>query len=137
MSSGRSSHVTLMRWLRFNAVGGIGIAIQLAVLAALKGGLHLNYLAATALAVEAAVINNFLWHERWTWADRASAGRSFPRFVKFNLSTGVLSIVENVALMKALVSWGHLPYLPANLLAIAICTVANFLLSDRFVFGPA
>lgn len=136
MRSG-GSPVILMRWLKFNAVGGIGICIQLAALAALKGGLHLNCLAATALAVEAAVVNNFLWHECFTWADRINGAGSATRFLKFNLSTGLLSIVENVALMKALVAWGHLPYLPANLLAISICSVANFLLSDRFVFGPA
>jgi hypothetical protein len=41
-----------------------GVGVQLAVLAAMKSVQHLNYLLATALAVEAAVIHNFLWHER-------------------------------------------------------------------------
>ena len=65
---------TAIRWLKFNLVGGIGIAVQLLALVLLKTGLHLNYLVATALAVETAVIHNFLWHERFTWADRAGAG---------------------------------------------------------------
>ena len=59
-----------MRWLKFNLVGGFGIVVQLAALLGLKSGLHLGYLPATALAVEAAVIHNFFWHERYTWADR-------------------------------------------------------------------
>ncbi len=49
---------TGLRWLKFNAVGGIGIAVQLVLLLGLKAGFHLNYLLATALAVEAAVVHN-------------------------------------------------------------------------------
>ena len=71
---------TAMRWLKFNLVGGIGIAVQLLILVVLKAGLHFNYLIATALAVEIAVIHNFLWHERFTWADRSGAG--FTRFLQ-------------------------------------------------------
>ena len=48
-------------WLKFNTVGAIGIGVQLAALAALKSGLELNYLLATGLAVEAAVLHNFVW----------------------------------------------------------------------------
>ena len=63
------------RWWKFNAVGAMGIVVQLAVLSVLKSGLGMNYLAATALAVEATVVHNFFWHERYTWADRASSAR--------------------------------------------------------------
>ena len=122
-----------MRWLKFNAVGGIGIAVQFAVLSALKSVLGLNYLAATSLAVEAAVIHNFLWHQRFTWADRP-AGMGWARFVRFNLTTGVFSIAGNLALMRLLVDASGLPYLAANGIAIATCSVANFLMSDRLVF---
>ena len=124
---------TGVRWLKFNAVGAGGIVVQLAVLALLKSGLRLDYLAATACAVEAAVIHNYLWHERFTWADRAS-GSSWARFLKFNLSTGLFSIVGNVLVMKGLVGGAHLNYFVANILTIATCSVVNFLVSDRFVF---
>jgi putative flippase GtrA len=43
---------------------------QLLILIVLKTGLGLDYLVATALAVEAAVVHNFLWHQRFTWIDR-------------------------------------------------------------------
>ncbi len=90
---------TGVRWLKFNAVGAGGIAVQLAALALLKSGLRLDYLAATALAVEAAVIHNYFWHERFTWADR-TRGSSWARFAKFNLTTGMFSILGNVFVMK-------------------------------------
>jgi putative flippase GtrA len=123
----------LVRWLKFNAVGAVGIVVQLAALAILKGGLHLNYLSATALAVEAAVLHNFVWHERFTWADRVHQS-SLKRLAKFNLTTGMFSIGGNLLLMKWLVESAHIPYLAANGFSIAVCSVANFVVSERAVF---
>jgi putative flippase GtrA len=128
-----------LRWLKFNAVGAIGIGVQLATLTVLTSVLHANYLLATALSVEAAILHNFLWHERFTWVDRLQVGarESLRRFVWFNLTTGLVSIVGNVVSMRVLVGTAHLHYLVANLLTIAICSIFNFLVSDRFVFVSA
>ena len=124
------------RWLKFNLVGAIGIVVQLVVLALLKSGAHLHYIVATALAVEAAVIHNFLWHERFTWSDRVQLcwRESLARFLKFNFTTGAFSIAGNLLLMHVLVGLARLPYLPANMASIAACSVVNFLVSDWLVF---
>lgn len=138
IASGKATtRATLRRWLKFNFVGGIGIGVQFAALFALKGLLHLDYLTATAFAVEAAVVHNFVWHEQFTWADRVrpSWRTSIPRFLRFNLTTGAVSIVGNLALMRLMVGEGHLNYLVANAIAIALCSIANFLVSDGWVFG--
>jgi putative flippase GtrA len=129
--------VLFVRWLKFNAVGGLGIFVQLAALALFKSGFGWNYLAATAAAVEAAVLHNFVWHEHWTWRP---GDRSFTavlsRLVSFNLTTGALSIASNLLFMRILVGWLGLPYLPANLAAIAITNIGNFALSEFLVFRP-
>ena len=88
----------------------------------------------TVLAVDAAVVHNLLWHERFTWADRALASHPLARFAKFNLTNGLLSIAGNLVLMQALVGGLGMNYFLANVLTIAGCSVANFLVSDRFVF---
>lgn len=128
---------TLLRWWKFNLVGAIGIGVQLALLFWLTGICHVNYLAATAAAVEAAVVHNFLWHEHFTWADRVkfSWRQSPARLARFNLANGGISILGNLVLMKALVSFGHLNYFAANLIAIALCSLTNFLVSDEWVFA--
>jgi putative flippase GtrA len=130
---------TAVRWLRFNAVGALGIGVQLAVLLGLRSGFHLSYLLATALAVEAAVVHNFLWHERYTWADRVQRSwrESLPRLLRFNLTTGAVSILGNLALMQVMVGLGHVNYLIANGVAIVLCSLVNFLVSDRVVFALA
>ena len=127
-----SSRAGLVRWLKFNAVGTVGICVQLGVLAALTSVLGLNYLLATGLAVESAVIHNFFWHERFTWNDRrTSAG--VGRFLKFNFTTGLFSLAGNVIFTKLLADAG-MGYLFANGSAIALCSIINFLLNDRLVF---
>jgi putative flippase GtrA len=132
-SAGRSE--TIRRWLRFNLVGAIGIVAQLAMLFLLTSIFHCNYLLATGFAVEAAVINNFLWHERYTWADRVQPSwRSSPlRLLRFNLVNGGISIIGNLVLMKILVGL-LMNYLAANAIAIVVCCLANFLVSDEWVF---
>lgn len=125
----------------------MGIVVQFAALFLLKSLLHFNYLAATAIAVEVAVLHNFVWHERFTWAERTqpvmsaadgtpiSSRRSLPRLVRFHLSNGAVSILGNLALMKLMVGQGHMNYLAANAIAIALCSLANFLVSEQWVFA--
>lgn len=105
------------RWMKFNLVGAIGIAVQLTALWVFSGWLDLNYLAATALAVECAVLHNFCWHVRFTWADRGGRGAA-GRLARFNLTTGLVSIGGNLLLMRLLTGQAHLPVLPANLLSM-------------------
>lgn len=121
------------RWLRFNAVGGIGICVQLATLAILRGILGVNYLLATAVAVELTVLHNFAWHERFTWADRSGESRVL-RLLKFNISTGVFSIAGNLVAMKMLVDGLHIQYVVANLISVAVCSLLNYVVADRAVF---
>jgi putative flippase GtrA len=127
---------SLRRWIVFNSVGALGFAVQLAALTLLMGVLQWGYVPATALAVEMAVIHNFFWHERWTWADRADPGRLriARRFLRFNLTNGAVSIAGNLILMRLFLHTFALHYLVANTLSIVVCAVLNFIASDRFVF---
>jgi len=126
----------MRRWSAFNLVGILGVLIQLSTLAALTGWLGLHYLAGTALAVEAAVLHNFLWHEHWTWADRLGhdKGGMWKRLVRFHLSNGALSLGGNLILMRLFVGSWSMNLAVANIASITICSFLNFLASDRFVF---
>ena len=171
----------LVRFSKFNLVGAIGIAVQFSALFLLKNVFNFNYLVATALAVETAVLHNFCWHERFTWVDRLTPAReqrtsgakarivsrrvrcaeaplfhgcakvrssglkrcvtpnpwrsSFARLVRFHLGNGAISILGNLGLMKLLAGQGHMNYLAANAIAITLCSLANFLVSDAWVFA--
>ena len=40
-----------------------------------------------------------------------------------------------LALMKVMVGLGHMNYLLANAIAIIVCSLANFLVSEQWVFA--
>jgi len=131
--------ILTIRWLKFNLVGTAGIAIQFGCLVILKDLLHLHYLAATAIAVEMAVVHNFVWHQRFTWKDRpdGSPRGILFRLLRFHLGNGSISILGNMGLMWLLVDGLGIHYLIANGISIAICSVGNFAAGEWFVFRPA
>jgi putative flippase GtrA len=142
--------VGLSRFLRFNVVGVAGFTVQLGVawfLAVVSGfsrtGPASWQLAViTAVAVEAAILHNFYWHERWTWADRPVAGRDrLTRLVRFHLTNGLVSIVGNLSIVfvLSLVVSGFsrtFGLLAANAIAVVACSLVNFAAGDRLVFSP-
>jgi putative flippase GtrA len=124
-----------LRAAKFYAVGAMGIAVQLVALYIYKPLLDPHYLWATALAVETAVLHNFIWHEFWTWSDRPSMGGDrMRRLWRFHVSNGLLSLAGNVLLMRLFVGTLGLHYLLANGISIAALAIANFFLSELYVF---
>ena len=125
-----------VRWLKFNAVGALGIVVQMGAFALLFSAFHLNYMVATALAVETAVLHNFVWHERYTWKDRPRGGPRdvLYRLLRFHAGNGAVSLVGNVALMRVFVGGMGMNRYVASGAAIAICTVLNFAIGEWFVF---
>lgn len=124
-------------WWRFNCVSLTGVFVQLAALHVFFTWMHWGLHLATLLAVETAILHNFFWHEVWTWTDRTrGAGRkNWPlRLLRFNGSTGLVSLAGNVWITDLLVSRFSWPVLAANAAAIAVCYLANFCLSEWFAF---
>jgi len=124
------------RWLKFNAVGLMGVGIQLAALWLYTNVFHWHYLLATALAVETAVLHNYVWHMAWTWRDRGGDGSSSgSRLVRFHLGNGLVSLLGNLALMRLFAGVLHLPLLAANILSITITSLLNFVIGEFWVFA--
>jgi dolichol-phosphate mannosyltransferase len=130
----------MLHWIRFNVVGVLGFALQAGALFVLTHTTHrISYLAATALAVELAVLNNFVWHQRWTWKDRPSATirETLRRLAKFNITTGLVSILGNLVFMGILVGRLGVAIVLANLFSVLACSLLNFILADRIAFNVA
>ena len=124
------------RWLKFHMVGLMGMCVHLSMLSLFNHAFKLEASTATALAVEMAVLHNFAWHERFTWSDRGSVHWTevFGRLLRFNLTTGAISLVGTTAIVRYLVAEHSLAVLFANIIAIPCCSMLNFLASDILVF---
>ena len=127
----------LIRWAKFNAVGVLGMAVQLASLAGLNHLLAGHYLVATCTALELTLLHNFWWHRRITWRDRRDEVPRLRALMRFHLSNGLVSLCGNLLLMRVLVQGAHAPVLVANAVAIVCCSFANFTLSSRWAFSTS
>ena len=127
--------MTIRHFIRFNVASFAGILVQLATLWLLTSRAGIHYQAATLLAVAAAILHNFVWHWRWTWADRALTRRGAAHaFGLFALTNGAVSLGVNLMAMPLLVAGAGLPPVQANLLAITGAGLANFYLADTVAF---
>jgi len=110
--------------------------MQIAVVALLANWAGMNYLAATAIAVEAAIVINYLWHERYTWRDRPAmtTRERWLRLGRFNAMTAATSIVGSLILTAVLVESFNLQPIGANIVCVATLAVINFIGADKLVF---
>ena len=124
------------RFVAFATVGIAGFFIQVASLVVFVSVTRWQLLVATVASVAVAVLHNFVWHERWTWADRTRRDRGWPmRLVAFGATNGVASLAGNVGFVSLYSFAFHASPLVATVLAVISTTALNFVLADRVVFG--
>ena len=133
--------ISQVRFFKFGAVGFSETLVNLAVLYVGReflfarvsaGGIRLNL--SLVLAIFCATLNNFCWNRNWTWGDRKGRlDRSILRqFGKYALACWLGIVLQ--ALFTNLFA-GHVHYLIANVLAIGLAGVFNFLVNDWWTFG--
>ena len=126
---------TLIRWCKFNLVGAMGMAVQLAALALFNRLTAGRYLLASAAALELTLLHNFAWHLHYTWRDRREGSALPVQLVRFHLSNGLVSMLGNLALMRILVHEARIPLLASNSIAILCCSIVNFGLGNNWAFA--
>lgn len=119
------------RVAKFAVVGFAGILINMGVLYLLSRRLGLPLVLSSGVAVELAVISNFLLNSSWTFACQPS----LPRFAKFNVAS-LAGLAVNVTAVWLLTRLG-LYLLAADLIGAAVGFVVNYLFSVLWVWGRA
>jgi dolichol-phosphate mannosyltransferase len=131
------------RFLKFGTVGASGTVVNMGVLyfaqehifnAVQQTEIKLNL--SLTLAIFLATLNNFFWNRLWTWADRTQHHhRSWlAQFGQYALACW-LSIALQLVFTNLLAP--HVYYQYANLIAIGLTSVLNFILNDIWTFGRA
>jgi dolichol-phosphate mannosyltransferase len=124
------------RFLRYCAVGGSGVLVNMAVFSALLS-LGVGYLRAGVMAVEAAIVTNFLLNEFWVFADirtQTGFGSGVRRFLTFNLFC-LGGAVINVGTLWLLVETMGLGHLFSHLFGIALATAWNYGMNANITWG--
>ena len=124
-----------MRFLKFGLVGLSGVLVNEGLLWLLTENLGLYYLLSAAIAVETAIITNFILNDIWTFRDRRTPGNRslLGRGLKFNLvSLGGLSI--NIAILWTVTEVVGISYLISNLIGIAGATLWNYTINTLWTW---
>ena len=124
-----------MRFLKFGLVGLSGVLVNEGLLWLLTENLGLYYLLSAAIAVETAIITNFILNDIWTFRDRRTPGNRslLGRGLKFNLvSLGGLGI--NIAILWTVTEVVGISYLISNLIGIAGATLWNFTINTLWTW---
>ena len=125
------------RFPRFAAVGLTGVAVDMSLLFLLSDPRALGWglTGSKVLAAEAAMVNNFVWNDSWTFRDVAQklgGGRArLKRFVRFNLICAMGLALSVLALRLQVDVLGMDRYL-ANGVAIGLVTAWNFWMNKAF-----
>jgi len=139
-----------MRYIKFGMVGASGTVVNIAVLylgheyvfQSLEGPQGKPY-ASLALAIAVATVNNFTWNRLWTWADRVQQMPSEAGIDPLPSTSLTVQLFQyalaswfGIGLRYVLTLWlAHsMHYMLANVIAIVIASVSNFLANDRWTF---
>ena len=125
----------IVRISKFSMVGALGMLVQLAALALISRWPQVHFLYATVAALELTLLHNFVWHLNYTWRDRRNDYSLFEQLLRFQFSNGLVSLFGNVAFVRVLVREARFPLLLANGVAILCCSIANFLLGNKWAFA--
>lgn len=117
------------RVAKFGVVGFVGILINTGVLYLLSRRLGLPLVLSAGVAVELAVISNFVLNSSWTFACQPS----LPRFARFNVAS-LAGLGVNVTGVWLLTRLG-VYLLAADLIGAAVAFVVNYLFSVLWVWG--
>ncbi len=141
------------RYLKFGIVGASGTVVNLLVLylgheyvfASIEASYNKPYLS-LALAITLATINNFSWNRLWTWADRVKTLEASEGLnpvnpvgwrllgVEFGQYCMASAFGSSLQYVLTLLLTGPMDYRLANITAIVIASVSNYLANDRWTF---
>ncbi len=143
-------HLIRLRWatlpqsylIRFCLVGAIGVVVDMGLLFVLSDPkmLGLGLTRSKVMAAEAAIVNNFLWNDAWTFRALALASPGLRaktrRFLGYN-AICLAGVVLNVLILNALYNFAHVNRYVANAIAIVMVTGWNYWLNRTLNWAPA
>ena len=126
-------------WLpaaKFFLVGASGILVNTLAMALAvdAGGVH--YLVAAALATQASTVWNFVWTDRWVFAERRGQGGTAGRFARF-WSVNNAALVLRWPMLWLLTGALGIHYLVGNLITLVVVFVARYAISAGWIWQSA
>lgn len=129
--------MTIKRFIQYCVIGLSGVVVDMFLLFVMCDSrmLGLWVIPGKVIAAEVAIINNFIWNDKWTFRDchpqKEKKTSVWYRLLRFNIICA-LGLALNVVLLTFFNRVLHLNLYLANLLAILAVTFWNFTVNYLF-----
>ena len=120
-------------FMKYSLVGVSGVFVNLGIYLFLTRYYEISEVVAPLIAIESALISNFILNNFWTFGKRITQSRIRVKFVKFHLVSGFSALINYLAFLTLFLVFGLYDIL-ANLIGIGLAAVVNYLINSNWTW---
>jgi len=120
-------------FMKYSLVGVSGVFVNLGLYFLLTRYYEISELVAPLIAIESALISNFILNNFWTFGKRVTQSRIRVKFVKFHLVSGFSALINYSAFLTLFLVFGLYDIL-ANLIGIGLAAIVNYLINSNWTW---
>ena len=120
-------------FMKYSLVGVSGVFVNLGLYLFLTRYYEISELVAPLIAIESALISNFILNNFWTFGKRITQSRIRVKFVKFHLVSGFSALINYSAFLTLFLVFG-LYDISANLIGIGLAAIVNYLINSNWTW---
>ena len=120
-------------FMKYSLVGVSGVFVNLGLYLFLTRYYEISEVVAPLIAIESALISNFILNNFWTFGKRITQSRIRVRFVKFHLVSGFSALINYSAFLTLFLVFGLYDIL-ANLIGIGLAAIVNYLINSNWTW---
>mgnify|MGYP001383215386 FL=1 len=120
-------------FMKYSLVGVSGVFVNLGLYFLLTRYYEISELVAPLIAIESALISNFILNNFWTFGKRITQSRIRVKFVKFHIVSGFSALINYSAFLTLFLVFGLYDIL-ANLIGIGLAAIVNYLINSNWTW---
>ena len=120
-------------FIKYSLVGVSGVFVNLGLYLFLTRYYEISEVVAPLIAIESALISNFILNNFWTFGKRIKQSRIRVKFIKFHLVSGLSALINYSVFLILFLVFGFFDIL-ANLIGIALAAIVNYLINSNWTW---
>ena len=120
-------------FMKYSLVGVSGVFVNLGLYLFLTRYYEISEVVAPLIAIESAMISNFILNNFWTFGKRITQSRIRVKFIKFHLVSGLSALINYSVFLILFLVFGLFDIL-ANLIGIGLAAIVNYLINSNWTW---